>query len=331
MNIVCRGGKQSEGRRVELAGALALAIFTVAFSSPAVAETDLSGRWAPRYHEDWQERLPSPEIGDYTGLPINESARAKADAWEESVITEPERQCIPHASTYNLHGPSNFRIWSETDATTGTIVAWKLFGPFGMDYTIWMDGRPHPSQYAMHTYEGFTTGHWEGDTLVTFTDHVKYNYLRRVGIPTSDDVTMTQHWMRHGNVLTVTVIVYDPAYLTEPYIRTGNWELDPNQANTVSSTCQPVVEVTRARGLVPHYLPGENPFLGEITRTHNIPLEAARGGAETMYPEYRKKLKDKYVAPEKCVAYCCGWIAPLPNAIPAGLNCNEYGFVPPKP
>jgi hypothetical protein len=320
--------KQIGGRKI--ARALMLSMLILVATVPALAEVDLSGQWAPRYHEDWQDRLPGPDIGDYTGLPINDAARAKADAWEESVITEPERQCIPHSSTYNLHGPSAFRVWSEADPNSGQVVAWKMFGPFGMNYTIWMDGRPHPSKNALYTWEGFTTGHWEGDTLTTFTDHVKFNYLRRVGIPTSDRVSMTQHWMRHGNVLTITVIINDPVYLTEPYIRTANWQLDLAQQNTLSSTCQPAVEIPRPKGLVPHYLPGTNPFLGEMTRMYHIPLEALRGGAATMYPEYRKRLKNNYVAPEKCVRYCCGWIAPLPNGIPPGLNCNQYGFIPEK-
>ena len=59
-------------------------------------------------------------------------------------------------------------------------------------------------------------------------------------------------------------------------------------------------------GAVPHYLPGKNPFIDEDARNRHIPLDALMGGAETTYPEYRKKLKDSYVAPEKCVRYCCG-------------------------
>jgi hypothetical protein len=58
---------------------------------------------------------------------------------------------------------------------------------------------------------------------------------------------------------------------------------------------------------VPHYLPGENPFINEVSKLYGIPPEAVRGGAETMYPEYRKRIKDKYVAPLKCERYCCGW------------------------
>jgi hypothetical protein len=51
-----------------------------------------------------------------------------------------------------------------------------------------------------------------------------------------------------------------------------------------------VEEIERPKGTIPHHLPGQNPFLTEYATAHGIPAEAARGGAETMYPEYRKKL-----------------------------------------
>ena len=54
--------------------------------------------------------------------------------------------------------------------------------------TFWMDGRPHPSQFAAHTWSGFSTGAWEGDTLRIETTHIKAGYLRRNGIAFSDQV-----------------------------------------------------------------------------------------------------------------------------------------------
>ena len=42
---------------------------------PAFAQVDFTGEWAPLYHEDGPERLPGPELGDYTELPINAAAR----------------------------------------------------------------------------------------------------------------------------------------------------------------------------------------------------------------------------------------------------------------
>jgi hypothetical protein len=198
-----------------------------------------------------------------------------------------------------------------------------MFGTFGRaTHTVWMDGRPHPSKYAPHTFEGFTTGVWEGDMLTTYTTHIKMGYLRRNGVPTSDETTVTEHWVRHGDVLTVTTVVEDPVYLTEPLVRSQNWQLDP-EVQRLATPCEPVVEVARKPGTVPHYLPGTNPFLKEVTNLYNIPMEAVRGGAETMYPEYRKKLKDQYVAPAKCKRYCCGWTSGLgQNSITGKLDCD---------
>ena len=42
---------------------------------------------------------------------------------------------------------------------------------------------------------------------------------------------------------------------------------------------------------MPTILPGKNPFLNEFADRYGVPFEATRGGAETMYPEYRKKMK----------------------------------------
>ena len=102
----------------------------------------------------------------------------------------------------------------------------------------------------------------------------------------------------------------DPVFFSEPYVRSRIWVLDPkvNLGNGVSSPCEPIAELPRAdtATVVPHYLPGKNPFMNELTEKHNIPAEAVLGGAETMYPEYRKKLTG-YVPPAICKRYCgCG-------------------------
>ena len=57
---------------------------------------------------------------------------------------------------------------------------------------------------------------------------------------------------------------------------------------------------------MPHYLPGKNPYVGEMTKRYGIPVEALMGGAETMYPEYREVIKPKFVMPAKCAINCGG-------------------------
>ena len=62
-----------------------------------------------------------------------------------------------------------------------------------------------------------------------------------------------------------------------------------DQVTMAPYPCSPAVEVPREAGDVPHHLPGQNPFLDDYAKKHNIPLEATRGGAETALPEFMKK------------------------------------------
>jgi hypothetical protein len=244
-----------------------------------------------------------------------------------------ERGCLHYSENYITFAPHSLLLWSETDPSTGTLVAWKISAG-GNDrdpMTIWMDGRPHPSENDFYPFSGFTTGVWEGGTLTTYTTHMKTGALRRNGVPTSDRATMTMHLMRHGNLLTITSIVEDPIYLEEPQITSRTWQLNPRgNTRTLNPPCFPFTELPRleAAGSVPHFLPGKNPDENTVAKMYNLPLEAALGGAQTLYPEYRKKLKD-YVPPPKCTRYCCGWTgglvaANLPGNAP-GLNCITNG------
>jgi len=55
---------------------------------------------------------------------------------------------------------------------------------------------------------------------------------------------------------------------------------------------------------VPHYPPDQNPFVDEFMKLFNLPREAVLGYPETVYPEYRKKVKDTFVQPAPCVNSC---------------------------
>jgi glyoxylase-like metal-dependent hydrolase (beta-lactamase superfamily II) len=109
----------------------------------------------------------------------------------------------------------------------------------------------------------------------------------------SDQATMTEHFIRHGDYLTHVMILKDPAYLTEPLIKTEDFVLNlhGSDASWVYH-CRSAEEiVNRPKDQVPNYLPGENPFLTEFAKRFGLAESAALGGAETMYPEYRSSMK----------------------------------------
>ncbi|MBI4263436.1 MAG: hypothetical protein HY657_03590 [Acidobacteria bacterium] len=279
-------------RRAGLWGVWTVVIMTMAVAEPAWAQIDFSGEWAMLTHEDQPHRLPGPALGEYQGTPLNDAARRKADSWDASLLTLPEHQTMPHPSTYGFRGPSNMRIQKIVDPRTQQVAAFTMFGTFGHEQrVIWLDGRPHPPEHAPHTWQGFSTGYWEGDMLTIYTTHVKTGWIHRNGVASSDQTTMWEHWIRNDEILTLVNILYDPVYLTEPFIRTTNWRLAPGQ-QLGPRRFDPIDEVAgHPKGYVPHYLPGRNPYIREFAERYGIPFEATRGYAESMYPEYQIKLK----------------------------------------
>ncbi len=256
----------------------------------AFAHVDLSGGWAQRFHEDLPERGAGPDIGDYLGLPINDAARLRADSWDAAKWTMPERQCEPHPADYGPRGPASMRISSTVDPVSQDVISWHTTLMWMLPHrTIYMDGRSRPSPYAQHTWQGFSTGEWEGDMLKVTTTHLKEGWLRRNGVPRSEKATLVEYFIRHGNYLTLVTVVKDPVYLTEPFVRTSNWVADPGFQLSPFS-CIPTVEIERARDEIPHHLPGANPYLTEFAVRHGLPVDAARGGAATMYPEYLARM-----------------------------------------
>jgi len=269
-----------------------LSLLILVESRTAFAQRDLSGNWAALYHEDQPHRIPGPDLGDYTGLPLNDAGRLKADSWDASILTLREHQAKPHPSTYSLRGPANIRITRQLDPVTQDTIAYELFGTFGQaTRMIWLDGRSHPPGYAAHTWAGFSTGRWDGNALEVVTSHLKAGWIQRNGAAHSDQATMTERFIRHGNYLTVVTVVDDPIYLEEPFIRSTNWILNPDQE--VRRTQFDVVDEVagRRKGDVPHYLPGSPDALAKLTEfstKYRLPAGSARGGAATTYPEFMR-------------------------------------------
>lgn len=278
------------------AGVVALVVAMLAGVAPAMAQSDFTGKYRKLNHWDAIKRGAGPDIGDYTGMPLNDASRMRADSWEASLFTIPEYQCRPHTGAYSERGFSGtiLKWWAEIDPRTQKIVSWRTRGGFGEpERWIYMDGRAHPPEYAAHTWLGFSTGKWEGAALVVDTTHLKEGYVERNGVAQSDRGVVTENWTRHGDYLNEIQMIEDPVYLTEPLVRSSAWVLDSG-LEFLRSPCAPqeiAVEVERTTTHIPHILPGMNKSLTEFPIRYGIPYEAVRGHAEALYPDYLEKLK----------------------------------------
>lgn len=274
-----------------------LASLAIVAKRPASAQgfgapiLDITGHWATRQHEDQEERGPGGELGDYTGLPINDAARLRADTWSGALYGLDEWQCRPHTSPNIWRSVYPATITRDVDKVTGQMIAYHINFQNLIDRVIWMDGRPHPSEDALHTWAGFSTGKWEGDMLTITTTHLKEYIVRRDGVPHSDKATMVEHLLRHGDYLTIVQILTDPVYFTEPYIQSTDFAFD-NHGTEAPVLCEVEEETDHPRGWVPRRSPEQaQKDMEAFAKKHNIPIEAVKGGAETIYPDYRKKLK----------------------------------------
>jgi cyclase len=283
---------------------LTLLSIACALSASAIAQTDFSGEWdhpGMFGHEDVPDRGAGPEIGDYMGLPLNAAGIRKAESYSGSWLGVPEHQCTPHPAAYQTWGPNTLVVSNTYEPVQRIVNAIRLDGTFGLDRIVWMDGREHPPASALHTFTGYSTGHWDGDRLVVETTHMKAGWLRRNGTPTSERAKMTEFYERFDNYLMVTTIVEDPVYLSEPFVRTTEYELNirPVAALGYPFTrndgptfyrCFPSEETIAEKGYVPHNLPGENVLLDEFAQKFSLPRWVIGSGGASMYPEFAQRI-----------------------------------------
>jgi glyoxylase-like metal-dependent hydrolase (beta-lactamase superfamily II) len=254
----------------------------------APAMVDLAGSWAMANDEELLIRVdPGPELENYTGFPINAAGRQKALAWNSTIQAVPEHQARPHPAQYSMRGPGpNFHMGEVIDPRSRQLIAYTITGLFeNANRTIWLDGRPHPSEFAEHLWSGFSTGEWVNGMLKVTTTHMKQAFLQRNGIPSSPFGVMTEFFIRHGDRLLLVSQVDDPVYLDEPMIRTSTFKWNPGQREA------PIVQVDVAEEL-PDLKPGDVPHypLGfrqtDYADSNGLPWAATLGGGATIYPEY---------------------------------------------
>jgi len=278
---------------VWLAFVAALLVGVPALAQPARPQIppDIAGEW--RLDNNEQDTTAQPPLGDYLGIPFNDAGRQRSDTTAESIWGTPEYQCRPHSAPHQWRGLGGARILKEQDPLTRNVKVYHVQFMRSLDRPIFMDGRPRPPAYAPHTWTGFSTGEWVGNTLKVTTTHLKDGYLKRGGPQTSDMYTMTEFITRHDEILTIVTVVDDPIYMDEPYVESTTYTIDPT-ASVAMETCNGSSFAENGgtdRHWVPHFLPGQNSALKEWLKNESwVPEEAARGGVKTTYPEYRATL-----------------------------------------
>ena len=298
--------------RLPHALSIAAAILVGAINVPVVvgqgavtSPTNIVGEW--RLYTDERDTATQAPLGDYTGIAFNAAGRMRSETTPESIWGTLEYQCRPHSAPHQWRGLGGARILEEQDPLTRQPRVYHLQFMRSLDRPIFMDGRPHPPAYAPHSWTGFSTGEWIGNTLKVTTTHLKDGFLRRGGPQTTDMYAMTEYLTRHDEILTIVTVIDDPLYQDQPYIHSTTYIADlNNRVNTETCNGSFAENGGTDRHHVPHFLPGSNEaalnewFTGgglitgqartAATVDDWVPAAVTRGGVKTLYPEYRATL-----------------------------------------
>jgi hypothetical protein len=214
----------------------------------AAAPFDLTGTWVSVVTEDWRWRMVTPPRGDYPRIPLNLLGRKLADSWDLARDTAEGNLCRAFGAGGIMRMPSRLQItWADPytlkiDIDVGTQTRLLHF-----------DKSLKPG--SERTWQGWSVAEWEfagGEgrggagqartgSLKVVTSQARAGYLRKNGVPYSEDMTMTEYFDRHEDFgdqwFTVMAVIDDPRYLTQPFVLTTSFRKEPDNSKFRPTPC----------------------------------------------------------------------------------------------
>jgi len=189
---------------------------------------DLSGMWEPDrnrpcppqgcFDANLSEQFMDIAWGLKGGLPYQPWAAALVkERLQRNNIDDPGSNCLPMGIMKNHTAP----FIRKMIQVPGLLV---IITEREVTYRqIFTDGRPLPVD-PQPSYNGYSTGQWDGDTLVVRTSGFRDGlWLDRVGNPMTPAATMTERFRRRNyGHLDIDVTIDDPKAYTAPWTLTLN-------------------------------------------------------------------------------------------------------------
>jgi hypothetical protein len=189
---------------------------------------DFSGIWSNAWFYDGRvQPLPVSPPGEppaatfadvfanFKGeLPLQPwAAQLKAARKEQNSKENPDAHCLPMGlMQFHMH-PQPRKVLQTRD-----VIALLYEGNSGVRQ-IFIDGRPLPDADAQPWWYGYSTGRWDGDTLVVETTRFRDDgWLDIYGSPLTDQATMIERWRRPTfGTIQIDVTIDDRKAYTKPF------------------------------------------------------------------------------------------------------------------
>jgi hypothetical protein len=248
-------------------------------TAKSIAPVDLTGYWVSVVSEDWRHRMMTPRKGDFESLPLNAEGRKAAEAWDLAKDDQANLQCKAFGIGGIMRQPGRLHITWQDDTTLKVD-----FDAGTQTRLLYFDKSKVPSaaEKGDKTWQGISYAEWEGPalgrgargtpsstprdpggggaglrggppppsavleggSLKVVTTHFRDGYLRKNGVPYSEDATITEYIHRlpqhpnGDNWLMVVTVVNDPKYLSEPFYTSTQFKLEPNGSKWNPTACK---------------------------------------------------------------------------------------------
>jgi hypothetical protein len=214
------------------------------------APFDLTGNWVSVVSEDWRWRMVVPRKGDYSSVPLNVAGRKVADTWDPATMSADG--CKPYGAAGVMRVPGRLRIaWAdeatlriETDAGQQTRLL--RFGPSrGSGRRSWQGHSSAEWQRILQPGGlgvSLQTAPGRVGSLKVVTTNLRAGYLRRNGVPYSDDAVVTEYFDRMSAYddewLVVLTVVEDPRYLEQPFLTSTHFKRETDGSRWTPAPCE---------------------------------------------------------------------------------------------
>jgi hypothetical protein len=235
----------------------------------AQAPIDLTGTWVSVVTEDWRFRMVTPPKGDYASVPLTPEGRKVADTWDLAKDEAAGLQCKPYGVGNVMRMPGRVRISWDNDTTL------KIETDAGTQTRLLRFDKS--SAGGERTWQGHSAAEWvvpaaaaarggggggggrggggraaaapgrgapRGGSLKVVTTQMREGYLRKNGVPYTENAIVTEYFDRlpaqpNGDIwLIVQTRVEDPRFLTEPFLTSTHFKLEPNEAKWNPTPCK---------------------------------------------------------------------------------------------
>jgi hypothetical protein len=226
-----------------------------AATAQASAPIDLTGYWVSIVNEDWRWRMVTPPKGDFPGLPLNDAGRRAANAWDPAT----DGSCLAYGAPGVMRMPGRLHITWESDT------ALKIETDAGVQ-TRRVSFAPAAALARDKSLQGSSVGEWErttprggrgvpgggvvgpgagsqGGTLKVVTTNLSAGWVRKNGVPYSEDTILTEYFDRFtapngDDWLVVTAIMKDPRYWTGDLITSSHFRKERDGSKWDPTVCR---------------------------------------------------------------------------------------------